>query len=303
MAGNLRRTFASLALAVLCGCGGGGPRTAHEPQFDYGPDTITFYSHDGSDWVPDVRHTYAYDAAGRVTSVHFQLHDGSDWGFSYPSCLFQYDWKGKLESCSGLVYHYGLGYRIMAVDGTAIYGYTPLPYTINYWYDSLGRLLTSERTLAGMAEPQSRVWYYYGGDGRVETEARYVMEISFFYDGEGRLLDRSERLTSEPEPSRRYSYEYNAEGRVETETYLFLGGGAPAPRYRRSYTYDAGGRLTAIVEEEYDDVGGTWEPSEKREFIFTDAGSSYTFEFESPKPLALWIFDYYGQGEANRYLW
>ena len=307
---GLRRLVPVLIAAVLIGCGEGGScwpeYDSGPPPFDYGPETITCYRFDGSEWVEDRREVFVHDDDKKILRIDRQEYIAAAWE-PYGETSYYYDARGRLEAeyfyqnrsvgpgpiSSRCSYYYDAGGRLESEVYTWAGG--PL-LEFAYSYDASGRLAAGNGTS-----------YTYDADGRIDAVTSGYYRTLYSYDPDGRIVERREDhyIDGAWVPVRRYSYVYDMDGRVETMTYSYLPSGGDWTYVQRdTYAYHASGRLATIAKDFYDDAAGEWEPWELREFVFTEAGSSYTFEGAwYPEPFAQWILDYYGQGELNRYLW
>ncbi len=319
---GLRRFVPVLIAAVLISCGEGGScwpeYDSGPPPFDYGPETITYYWFDGSDWTESRREVFSYDGQGRLLRIDHQIDADGVWEDT-AGTTYTYDSDGRLleerfwDPDTGLFsppaitivswYSYDASGRLETENVNVTEG--PLRQYV-YAYDARGRLVTTSVDFGLDGSIDGEFSYLYDANGRVEEET-HGDRVSYSYDAGGRIAERQEDRYRDGAwvPVLRYSYTYDADGRVETMTYSYLpSGGDWTYGLRDTYAYDASGRLETAVKEDYDDDEGAWLAREKREFVFTDEGSSFTFEGAwYPEPFAGWILDYYGQGELNRYLW
>ncbi len=323
---GLRRFVPVLIAAVLIGCGDGGSCWPDYPSgllFDYGPETITYYVPDGSDWAERRREVFSYDSDKRLLRIDAEGYASGVWQSSNRYTSYTYDGSGRLERDTlvvgsslppGLVsstisYSYNGEGRLEATSQT----WTGGPFLqVAYSYDGIGRLNTVEFNVQS-----SRTTYGYDADSRAETETvetynpssgewELYERISYSCDAEGRISERlwDRYVDGAWQPLTRRCHTYDAAGRTEGVAWDNYSAAGWERVQRLSFAYGVEGRLATIVEEHYDDVSATWLPHEMREFVFTDSGSSCTFEGAwYPEPLAGWILDYYGQGEVNRYLW
>lgn len=296
-----------LSIAILlAGCGARDVQGVRETThlFSYGPETVTYYYYDGETWTAQIRELYSYDADARITVKSYQLFDGSDWSAPGVLARYLYDIDGRLDHIlyggQDCRYQYDALGRLEVFEEPCFCA-QPNGLPARLVYDALSRV-----TRQYAIDPPSYDWSWtYRSDHRVG--ARYGSGASigrtvYAYDGWGRL----ERHDTETLSGGvwvalwRTRYTYDIDGRTLERVEEEYVGSEWVLSNRWSHSYDVDGRLVSIIEDTWS--GSEWVPEEKRELTFTDAGSSVTFEQEDPEPIRDWTFDYYGQGEVNRYV-
>lgn len=295
--------------------------------FDYGPEVVTTYTWGGSDFVEETRRTYSYDVGGKVTTILEESWGGAAWVNSLlTTYTYNVDdtvdtitvesWNGAswdvntVTTCnyagglmtskdiddlsagttSRIVYTYtgGLLTREQGEEFDGFSSWTPTD-AATYGYDASDRLssgtIEAPDFFSGALTQVGTLSQGYDAAGLLYSQ---TVDISFF------IID----MLLETGPAI-----YDATDRLQTTELAVTMSGQPPDVSMAECFYDVSGRLEEVVAYAWDDVASNWVVSGKTTYTNTDAGSSFTFEHETPTPLVTWPWEMYGCGDVNPHLW
>jgi RHS repeat-associated protein len=175
----------------------------------------------GKSFSDGTTETYAFDSHGNVTSA---TNSGTTTTAAYNAL----DLPTQIVGPAGtLNFQYNVvGQRTRSVDQTG--------FTVNYAYDSVGRLLKLTDGLGA-----TLISYGYDPAGRLISETKgNSTSTTFQYDAAGNLLHLINKAADGATVNSQFDYTYNAAGLVANMTT----GGVVT-----NYSYDADGQLTSVT--------------------------------------------------------